>query len=622
MPSYPVKTDFVARDRISPAFKRMGKGADRFGTRADKAFKKASGGATGFKSIVGGILTAGAVQKGLGAMQQGVAATAREFVSFDTAITSAAAKFPEGIERGSEKFEELGALARKVGKETRFSATAAGEGLDFLAMAGFNANQSMALLPGVTNLAVVAQTDLAGATDIASDALGSFSLMTKDTAKLTENLTRVNDVFAKTITTANVDLETLFETVKDAGPVATAAGSSIEQFSALTGVLANAGIKGTKAGTTLKNMFLKLQAPVPKAAKLLKKLGVELQDEHGNLRDIVDILDDVNKATAGMGTATKGAALNTIFGQRAIAGANILLAEGKTKLDAYTERLEGAGGASKKMADNIGKSLGARLDKLKNNLIEVGLKVFDTFKDKFPGAIDDAMAAVQGFDVTTITDGIKTGLDLINQTRDAIKTLTPFIWGAVAAWGAYKSITMAVVAIQWVRWAMAAAAVAKAASTAQWLWNAALLANPIGLTVAAVAVAVGALVALGYVIWDNWGFIWARLKEGWQVVADAFGRFVGIFTGFADAISGAFKNIFSGKAFSKEALAKRQEDAKRVPPSPPRQAPNEAREKARQYDFMRGVITVNNQTDFGVDVNQQNRQAPPPIRLELAGKNK
>jgi len=631
MPTYPVKTDFVAKDNVSGAFKRMGKSADIFGNKSSRAFKKASKGATGFKSIVGGILTAGAVQRGTALMAQGIREVTTEFLNFDDAVTKGAAKFPGKIRRGTKEFEQLGLTARDIAKTTRFSASDAAGGLEFLAMAGFNAQQAMATLPGITDLAAVASTDLAGASDIASDALGAFNMMTKDTTQLTENLTKINDTFAAGITTFNMDLTQLFESAKMAGPVFTNASQSLATFTTAAGVMASAGIKATMSGTQLRTAMLNLQAPVPAASKLLKKLRIETE-KNGKMRDFFDILGDVEKATANMGDAQKAATLKLIFGKRAIAGVSVLLNEGKDRLKDFRKGLEQSQGRAKDMADEMNKSLGARLDKLKNNLIEVGLKTFETFQDKFPGALDQATAAVKNFDVTQITDGIKSVIKLIKDTKKAIEVLTPFIWGAVTAWGAYKLIMMGVTAVQFVKYAMAAAKAAKAASVAQWLWNAALLANPIGLTVAAVAVAVGSLVALGYVIWDNWGFIWARLKEGWEVVADGFWRFVDAIKGGVFGIVDAFKNIFSGKAFTAEFKSKQLEGAKspggKIPqpkapaPPPPRQAPNEAREQARAYDYMRGVITVQNQTDLELGVNQQTRNAPPPIRLELAGQNR
>jgi len=182
MASFAVSTIFKAKDAVTTAFKRMGTAADKFGRKSKSSFAMANRSALTFKKTVGAILTAGILRRGFGLLAQGIRTAATEFVTFDDAITKAGAKFPAVIKRGTDEFKRLQAVARGVGATTKFSATEAAEGLDFLAMAGFNAEQAMAALPAVTNLAVVADADLARATDIASDALGSFNLMTQDSA--------------------------------------------------------------------------------------------------------------------------------------------------------------------------------------------------------------------------------------------------------------------------------------------------------------------------------------------------------------------------------------------------------------------------------------------------------
>jgi len=321
-----------ARVKISAIISKLERKTETFG----KGFKKAFGAGIAIAGIAGFTLVAqDAIKTGL---------------EFEQTVVNAAAKFPGAIRPGTKEFEALEAAARDVGATTEFTAAEAASGLNFLAMAGMNAEQSVAALPKVVDLATAAQTDLATATDIATDTLGAMGLATKDASQLSMNLARVNDVLAKTVTTSNTDMIQLFETIKQGGPVATSAGASIEQFSALAGVLANAGIKGGDAGTTLKNVFLRLAAATPQAAKQLKKLGVRTQDSSGNMRDIIDILDDLDKSTRRLGSAEKAAALNQIFGKIPIAGVNILLKEGADSMREYQKQLENASGSAFDMA--------------------------------------------------------------------------------------------------------------------------------------------------------------------------------------------------------------------------------------------------------------------------------
>lgn len=476
-----VKTTFTLKDQLSKGLKRISKNVRLFGDRSEKSFKRASLGALKFKTIIGGILGAGVLTRGFFELRRGVRALTEEVISFDDAITHAAAKFPEGIKRGSKEFAALGARAREVAADTKFTATESAKALDFMAFAGFSANQAMALLPKTTELATVGALDLGRATDIATDALGAFNLRANNTSDLTKNLSRINNVFAKTITTSNTNLEQLFEGLKQAGPVATAAGVSLEKAAAITGTLANAGIKGSLAGTQLKNMFLRLTATTPKSEKQLAKLGVTVSDSAGNMRDFFDIVQDFEIGLKGMGSAQKSMALNTIFGRRAVVGMNNILNAGSKNLRRYERRLINSGGAAQNMATEIEKSLGNQLLKLKSAAIELGLKFFDAFGKKMPGAIDDLIKAFRNFDPEPVFDSIREFITLMKGIKNTIEILSPIIFGIIAPIALLKTAIMGVTAVQ-------------------WLWNVALTANPIGLIIVGIGALIGVIITLS----QNW----------------------------------------------------------------------------------------------------------------------
>jgi TP901 family phage tail tape measure protein len=355
------------------------------------------------------------------------------------------------VKRGTKAFDALQEKAREVGATTEFTAAEAGKGLEFLAMAGFDANQAMAALPLTVDLATASNLDLARASDIASDALGAFNMMSKDSAELTTNLTRINDVFAATVTSANVDMENLFETMKFAGPVMTTAGQSLETFAALTGKMGAAGIKGSLAGTALKNAVLNLQAPAGKTKAMVKKLGLTIADENGNMLDMIDILEQVEQKTKDMGTAQRGAAVEALFGKRAVAGVNVLLNEGGAELKRYRAELEASGGASKKMADEMRKSLGNRLAALKSAAIELGFKFIEAFETDGKSAIETLTEAIRNFDVKPAVEQAKEILGMMKKLfsflwehRDTIKTLIKLFIGwkiAMAGLGVARRIS-------------------------------------------------------------------------------------------------------------------------------------------------------------------------------------
>lgn len=469
--AFAVSTVFRAFDKVSPAFKRMSKGARAFGVAAESAFARASRRAKRFKGIASGFVKAQLFIGGLNKARQALGALGQEYLNFDHAVTVSAAKFPDLADkigkiplRATETFKQLQNAARQVGAETKFTAAEAAEGLNFLAMAGFNAEQSMGLLPKTTELATVANVELGRATDIATDSLGAFNLMSKDSEQLTKNLTRVNDVFAKTIVSTNTDLEQLFESVKFAGPVATSTGAQIEEVAAQTGLLANAGIKGTLAGTTLKNMYLRLAAPVGKAETLLKKLKIQTADSSGNMLGMADIIQQLEKRLMGMGTQQRAAALDTIFGKRAIAGANVLMNAGAKRIRIMTKRLKESQGAAKDMAKEIGSSLENRLKKLRSALIETGFKILDAFAGKAPGAVDTLIEKIKKVDVQPIVEGLKKVISFAKWLAENIDTITFAVKGLISVWAGFK-IAAAITALKEFAVAAKAAALAGGALT-------------------------------------------------------------------------------------------------------------------------------------------------------------
>lgn len=403
-------------------------------------------------------------------------------IDFEQTLVNAAAKFPGEIKKGTDGFNALAEAAKTTGKTTEFSATQSAEALNFLAMAGFNSEQAIASLNGVVDLATAGSVDLGTAADIASDSLGAFNLMTKDSAELQRNLARVNDVLAKTTTSANTTMETMFETIKDGAPVATAAGASIETFAALTGVLANAGIKGTRAGTTLKNMFLSIQAPSNKAASIFQRLGVATQDASGNMLDVFDVLEQLNKGMTGLGDAQRAAALEGIFGKIPIAGVNNLLNAGADNLRAYRKQLEGATGASSEMAAMMRDTTQGSLNSLNSAIEGVSITMFGMTGGPMKEAIDKT------------TEWVRANGDLIAQNVGAfflkiVNNLDSIISTA-------KGIAIVVAAL----WAFNG--VAKTVASTMMLVNAVMLMNPIVLIVAGVVALVAAFVALVYWIDD------------------------------------------------------------------------------------------------------------------------
>lgn len=500
MPDFAVSTAFEAQDRISKAFRKMDKNAGKFGDSAKSAFQKASRAGSRFGDITKGILSAEAIKRGLGLLKRGLTSIITEFASFDDAVISAAAKFSDinlATKEGQAGFLRLKNTAREMGAATEFTATQSAQALDFLALAGFNAEQSIASLPGAIDLATAANADLARSTDIVSDSLGAFGLMTKDSVQLQKNLARANDVMAKTMTTSNTNIEDLFETIKKGAPVFTTAGQSVESFAALAGKMASAGVKGAESGTQLKNAMLRLAKPAKEAAMELDRLGIKVQDDEGNFRDVIDIIADFEKGLKDSGTQQRAASLATIFGQKTVTGFNILLKEGSKTLREYRKTLLDSSGATKEMADIMRTSLGKRFAALESAAIELGFKFVDAFEKKGRGGLIRITEAIRNFDMTPVIEATKSAFRMFSNLLSLLREYWPEIKIIIAGFVAFKIALGAVLAVaSIIKFFTTLIGVIKILGGAWAALNVVILANPIVFVVAAVTALIAGLVLL------------------------------------------------------------------------------------------------------------------------------
>src|SRR5699024_5729548 len=172
--------------------------------------------------------------------------------------------------------------------------------MQYLAMAGYESNEIISAMPGVLNAAAAGQVELGTAADITSNVLSGFGLQASETS-------RVADVLTKAFTSSNTSMESLGETMKYAAPVAKAAGFSLEETAAAAGILGDSGISASQAGTTLRGVMLRLINPPKQAAEALDALGISVTDSSGKIKPLYKIIEELQKATAGMTDAQKSA---------------------------------------------------------------------------------------------------------------------------------------------------------------------------------------------------------------------------------------------------------------------------------------------------------------------------
>jgi len=269
-----------------------------------------------------------------------------------------------GVMRASQQeFEDLTAIARKMGETTEYTATQAAEALKFLGMTGFRASDAIKVLPGVLDLATASNTDLARTADITSNALKAMQLPVED-------LNRVNDVFINTLTSANVNMENLAEAFKYGAPIAQSMGYDIETLSALIGALGDAGVQGSLAGTQLSQSFLKLD-------KVWKELGI-----NGEGKNLIDALKAIN--AAGWDTNKVMETFDIRSGRAILVLRNMI-----PRIEELTAANKDSAGAAKRLADIMRDTVIGRFKELKSAIESIQLDVFKSNEGEIKRLLED-----------------------------------------------------------------------------------------------------------------------------------------------------------------------------------------------------------------------------------------
>ena len=256
-----------------------------------------------------------------------------------------------------EDFLLLKETAKELGAETSFSASQAAEGMQNLASAGFTTSEIVAAMPGMLDLAASSGEDLAAASDIAATTLRGFCLEASEAA-------HVADVLAEVSARTNATVADTGEAMKYIAPIANAMGLSLEETAAAIGLLSDAGIKGSQAGTTLRGALSRLAKPTEDMLEVMDSLGLSFYDSNGQMKSISSIVGMLKNNMASLTEEQKQNALVTLFGQEALSGMMVLMEAGPEKLDELTRSLENCEGAASEMSE-------VRLDNLAGDMEEL-----------------------------------------------------------------------------------------------------------------------------------------------------------------------------------------------------------------------------------------------------------
>lgn len=270
--------------------------------------------------------------------------------------------------------------AKEMGATTKFSATESAEAFQYMAMAGWDTKSMLDGIDGIMNLSAADGLDLATTSDIVTDALTAFGLSAKDS-------THFADVLATASSSANTNVSMLGESFKYVAPLAGSMNYSIEDVSLALGLMANASVKGSMAGTSLKTALSNLASPTKSMAKQMDKLGISMTDSNGNALGLKDIIIQLREKFGKLSETEKAATASTLFGKEAMSGMLAIINASDADFNKLTNNISNADGAAKQMADTLNDNLKGDITIAKSALEGFGITIYETLDTDLRGAV-------------------------------------------------------------------------------------------------------------------------------------------------------------------------------------------------------------------------------------------
>lgn len=313
-------------------------------------------------------------------------------MNFDASMSQVAATMGTTV----DQIDNLTKVAKEMGSTTKFTATQAADALNYLALAGYDADKAAEVLPSVLNLAAAGGMDLAYASDLVTDAMASLNIEANK-----QNVDDFGNKLAMAASKANANVSQLGEAILTVGGTAANLKGGTTELTTALGLLANVGIKGAEGGTHLRNIILSLQSPTDEAAKKMQKLGLSVYDSQGKMRGLNDILGDLNSAMNGMTQGQKDSIINQLFNKTDLAAVNGLLAAQGEQWDTLAAQIDNADGSMGQMAETQIDNLQGAMTIMSSAFEGMQLAVYDELEP-------------------TLTEAVKWGTDCLTQLTTAL----------------------------------------------------------------------------------------------------------------------------------------------------------------------------------------------------------
>ena len=459
-------------------------------------------------------------------------AAVKTAADFDSAMSQVAAV--SGA-TGSD-LEALRDKAREMGAKTKFSASEAAEAMNYMAMAGWKTGDMLDGIEGIMNLAAASGEDLATTSDIVTDALTALGLSAADSGHFA-------DILAAASSNANTNVSMMGETFKYCAPVAGALGFTAEDTAEAIGLMANAGIKSSQAGTAMRTMLTNLTGEVKFSGAAFGEMTVQTTNADGSMRSLGDILADCRVAFSQMSESERSANAEALVGKNAMSGFLAVMNAAPSDIEKLNSAITNCDGTAEKMATTMQDNLEGQLTILKSQLEELAI----SFGELLMPAIRTIVGWIQKFVdwLNSMGEGTKKVVMTVALLAAALGPVLIVIGKVVSAIGTIMTIVPKIAAtINVVKGAFAAL-------------NLTTLANPITLIIAAIA----ALVAAFIYLWNNcegfrqfWINLWEGIKQAvttaWNAITSflstAWEPILGIAQTVWGAISGFFTTLWEG----------------------------------------------------------------------------
>ena len=378
---------------VIESMKKMGNEAVKAGKQIQNAGKTISN--------VGSTLTT-AITLPIAGVATAAAKTAADFEAAMSEVGAISGAAAADMEILTNKAKEMGAV-------TAFSASESAEAMKYMAMAGWKTADMVDGIAGIMNLAAAAGEDLGTTSDIVTDGLTAFGMAAKESG-------RFADVMAAASTNANTNVSLMGESFKYCAATAGAMGYSIEDISVAIGIMANAGIKGSAAGTTLKNVIANMAKPTDAQAVAMEKLGISLTDNSGNMKSFAEVMTNLRSSFAGLTETEKAAYATTLAGKEAMSGLLTIVNASATDFDKLTVAINGASGTAEEMAATMLDNLNGQITLLKSAIEGIAITIGDKLLPY----------------IKTVVSWVQTAADYINNLSDA-QVESIMKWAGIAA---------------------------------------------------------------------------------------------------------------------------------------------------------------------------------------------